>query len=100
MTLDEYRKAMVALKKDFDKATGDLQRTAALSNNPVEKGMLVTDHLGSILVNAIGINWADYSSRLPTCIYSGVILTKQGAPRKDGKTRIVYQTNMVSYDKR
>ena len=63
----------------------------ALSHSTVKIGDMITDHLGSIIVESILLNNANE----PSCIYKGINLLKSGKVSKRQKKRYLYQVNLV-----
>ena len=90
MTLQEYKNR---LKESEDKHRAEiraLQMEFALKNAIHTKGDIVTDHIGSIKVDAIScVAYGD-----PQAVYHGAELKKDLTPRKDGAKRWVYQSNI------
>jgi hypothetical protein len=102
MTRDEYNKAIQCAIDEFDSKTHTIQREYALSRNLYDAGDMITDPIGSIEVERIGVKlvtidpecWNTTDST-PSCIYSGPMLKKDGTARKDGKKRKVYQKDVI-----
>jgi len=93
MTEVEYEQELEALNAEHKRKCNNLMATFALSNNTVMKGDKFTDHIGTIIVEDIKINVSRYE--LPSCIYFGLVLKKDGTPKKDGEKRWAYQTNKL-----
>lgn len=96
MNIEDYKKAVLALRNDAKKREYDLACEYALSNNPVKVGDLVFDNSDSIKVETIKVD----ISRLggpPSCLYVGPKIKKDGTPTKDGKYASVYQSNTVKH---
>lgn len=95
MTLEEYQNA----KKEIElKARLELNKIAkeyALSNSPAQVGNIVRDHIGNCLVTSISFT---ISNGIPSCIYSGPMLTLSGNLFKSKKVRQVYQSNLLKKD--
>ena len=64
------------------------------TNNPHKVGDLVTDHIGSIIIDDIKV-W-EGSLHEPCAVYIGKECSKNGKIYKRGKTRHVFQTNLIS----
>jgi len=93
MTADEYKQQMDAIDQEAEKKKRSLMKQFALSNNPYSAGEIITDHIGSILIEEIKV--CKGISDLPCCIYTGTILTKDGSPtKKKENKRTVYQMNI------
>jgi hypothetical protein len=89
----EYEKRLDELQADFDRKKSALIREIALKNNPYKVGDVVTDHMGSIRIESIGVSML---SGRPSCFYNGVILTKQGEPSKlKHNKRAADQSNLI-----
>lgn len=90
MTLQEYKNR---LKESEDKHRAEIRALRiefALKNATHTKGDIVTDHIGSIKVDAVCCGaYGD-----PQTIYYGVELKKDLTPRKDGAKRWVYQSSI------
>lgn len=93
MTELEYRDELVKLETEYRKKRQELMAKFALSNNTVKKGDKFTDHIGTILVEEIKAQGS--LTGLPSCIYLGVELKKDGTPKKSGEKRWAYQTNKL-----
>lgn len=95
MTLEEYKQQLADLEEKYREDKHKLAIEYAKSNNPAKAGDVVTDHIGSIVVEEI-----HYYSSLgtPTCRYYGTILTKKGEPIKlRNNKRWSYQCNLISH---
>lgn len=60
------------------------------ANNPYKIGDTFTDHRCTIRIEKIQYHCSEAN---PCCIYEGVILRKDGTPRKDGKKESCFQSN-------
>lgn len=92
MTPEEYKKKLKELEQEYRNKRNCLAIDYALSDNHVQIGDTITDHIGSIVVDKIkvgGHNWESVE-----CIYEGYELTKQGKPYKNKRRRVVWQTNL------
>lgn len=63
----------------------------ARSNDIVEDGDLVTDHIGSIKVHDRKVS---YGNGFPCMMYHGVRQKKDGTPFKSGEYTWIYQSNI------
>jgi len=92
MTHNEYKKKLKELAETYRKERERLAFKYAMSNNTVEKGDIITDHIGSIIVDKVkvgGHSWQEVE-----CVYEGFELTKQGRPFKNKRRRVVWQKNL------
>lgn len=94
MTLKDYKNK----KRDIERQAGK-DKTALLIdfvdiNNPYKIGDIVTDHIGSIRYDKLKYTTTgcDY---VPTPIYSGIELKKDGTPKKRIIVRDVYGSNIL-----
>jgi hypothetical protein len=65
----------------------------AFANNPVKEGEKFTDHIGTIVVEKIEVTTSLFG--LPSCMYFGTVLRKDGTPTKKNEKRWAYQTNKL-----
>jgi len=103
MTYEEYERQVNETKHEFDKIEQkywkrlrQLAYDYAMSNNTVNIGDHITDHVGTIEVDKInaGLNqWSGTNN--PICWYEGWVLTKQGHRRKDKKRYIIFQDDII-----
>jgi hypothetical protein len=91
MRVDEYIRRKSELVDAHKKELIDLAKEYALANNPYKVGDLFTDHMGVIRVEKISVHFSSYG--MPSCIYYGVIINKNGLYNKRGEKRNAYQTN-------
>lgn len=93
-------------KENFDKAIAEIEAEMkerkkrlislyASENNPYKIGDVVTDHIGSIIIEKISPSLSFGHASFPCCNYFGTELKKDGTPRKDGSKRSVHQTNII-----
>lgn len=91
MTLEEYGRAFKELQQKYNDDLKRMQIAYALEHNDVKVGdFLITDTGSTICVDKIGV----YAGNPPSCVYSGVVLTRKGTPRKNGERDSIYQMNM------
>ena len=93
MTQEAYNDAIEALNLMVRIEKNELMIQYANSNNPHEKGDIVTDHIGSIIIEKINyyIGFHDF----PSSIYWGTELKKDKTPKKNGSKRNVHQINLT-----
>lgn len=94
MNFEEYKQKLKELKNEFNQKEFDLAKEFVAANNPYKIGDKVTDHIGTIIVEKVGLSW-DISGN-PGARYFGVELNKDGTPNKKGKKRMVWQSNLIS----
>jgi len=92
MTHDEYKEKLKQLEEAYQKEKKQLAVKYAMSNNTVKIGDVITDHIGSIIVDKINVG--GYSWRGVECVYEGFELTKRGRPFKNKRRRVVWQSNL------
>ena len=90
MDFEEYELKINELKHQHNRDIHNLKKEYAMANNTVKIGEVVQDHIGKIIVESIGVYYADK----PECFYCGTELKKNGEPRIKKSTRTVYQTNI------
>jgi len=95
MDFEEYKNKKSVIEHDYNKRLRALAMDYASSNSSVIVGDIVTDHIGSVLVDNIKFSMSS-ANKNPTCVYYGVELTKKMQPRKSGSVRGVWQTNLLN----
>lgn len=93
-TLEKYLKKVQEVEKEKDEKIILLVREFAFANNTVKVGDIVTDHIGSIIVESINSCMPSYN-KLPSCVYFGLELKKDKTPRKDKSKRRVHSSNLI-----
>ena len=93
MTLEEYKNQVKLLQEEHERKRFRLAFEYAISNNNVQVGDFVTDHVGTIKVDKISMF---YDKEIPSLIYYGQEYTKTGKQLKNGSERPVYQINVES----
>ncbi len=93
MTHEEYKLKKEGLEKQHRIVVNSLNRECALSNNKYQVGDIVTDHIGSIKIESIGVE-ISFGSGIPTCTYAGLELKKDLTPTKKLTKRQVWQSNI------
>jgi hypothetical protein len=93
MTELEYRDELVKLEEEYRKKRLVLMAKFATENNTVKKGDKFTDHIGTIIVEEI--KTIPSLTGLPSCIYFGIELKKDGKPKKNNDKRWAYQSNQI-----
>ena len=75
-----HNREVIVLKKDY-----------VNSNNTIGIGQIIRDLEGYIQVKSIGV----YLKEIPCCYYDGIVLSNKQVPHKSGKTRRIYQTQII-----
>lgn len=96
MTKQEYDKKIKVITANYELLKKDLYRKFATANNTYKVGDIVTDHIGSIIIEKIEFLAPStfFNRDYPECSYLGIELTKKGEPKKNGSKRYVYQYNI------
>ena len=92
MNHEEYLQKIKKLEREFENRKLELIKEFVRANNPYKIGDKVTDRIGSIIIENIGIEW--YGSK-PCAIYTGLELKKDGTPTKRQTRRRVWQSNIA-----
>lgn len=95
MTQQEYLDKIEELDTYYMRAKQDIIKSYALSNNPYKVGDSFTDRTGTIRIEKILIRHPDIFNNIPSCVYEGVELKKNGEPKKGNPTRLAWQSNEV-----
>ncbi len=93
ITQQEWEQEQASLIRDFERKKAALIERIALTNNELNIGDTVTDHIGSIRIEKIRPA-NTYGSTMPICIYYGPELRKDGTPKLNGAKRDLYQSNI------
>lgn len=91
MEFEELKAKLEWIEERANERKKDAIREYCLVNNSVKIGDIVTDHIGSVKVEKILV---EYSLTRPQCIYVGSELKKDLTPRKGGSKRNVYAQNL------
>lgn len=92
MTFEEYEAKKKEILEEADRRIAEIGVEFALSNNPVSIGDVITDHYQAIKVDKIHV--VGRLTFLPSCVYSGTLISKTGKPFKNGKKSCVHQSNL------
>ncbi len=90
----EYEEKKKELLERHKKEVDSLFRECALANNPYKKGDIITDHVESISIEKISIYIGSYTE-MPSCVYYGPLVKKDGTPFKNGKKAQIFQSNII-----
>lgn len=96
MTPEEYKSQLNELKKEANQKELELAKTYAFKNNTYEKGDIVTDHIGSVLIVDMKLFIGNRYIDMPSLIYKGIELKKDGKPKKGNPMRDLYQINIIN----
>lgn len=94
MTPEQLKEKVKQLTAKFESDKFELCKEYAISHNPFKEGDIVTDSVGSILIDTIQYTKISSTGALPECVYGGLELKKDKTPRKDGSRRRVYQSQV------
>ena len=94
MTLEDYSKQKRDIERQAEKDKTALLIKFVDLNNPYKIGDIVTDHIGSIRYDKLKYTTTS-SGNIPTPIYIGIELKKDGTPKKRVVVRNVYGSNVL-----
>ena len=92
MNQEEYLEKVKKLELEIEDKKIELMKEFVKANNPYKIGDKVTDHIGSIIIEKIGILYGD---SFPCAVYFGLELKKDGTPTKKGLRRQILQKNAI-----
>jgi hypothetical protein len=88
----EYKERLAALLTQYEADKKKLHREYALSNNPYKIGDMFTDHQGTIRIEKISTYLSSWD--FPQCVYTGIIINKDGKESKvKNNRRNAFQQN-------
>lgn len=93
MNYDEYIAELNTLTDEFNQKRKELIRKYVDENNPYKTGDKVTDHIGTIVIEKISYSVGLYGK--PEAKYYGLVLKKDGTPKKITERRCVFQSNIL-----
>jgi hypothetical protein len=93
MKYEDYLKQKEELTLEFEGKKLDLMIKFVKENNPYKIGDKITDHIGTILIEKIGMGIS--LSNIPCATYTGVELKKDGTPKKQRNIRHVWLCNVL-----
>jgi len=96
MDAETYRKKLSDLKLEFHTKELSLATEFARANNPYKIGDIFTDKIGKIKIEKIQLTYSHFSDNLPSCVYTGLELKKDGTPKKSGDKRTAWQSNDIN----
>lgn len=94
MSPEEYLSSLKIIEDEMLVKKRQLNKLYVKSNNKYRIGDIVTDHLGSILVQELLYSFP-LDSKVPCALYKGQILNKDGSIKKNASQRTVWQTNLI-----
>lgn len=95
MDLAEYTECFDALTEHYKRNKKDLAIRFAKSNNKVKIGDIITDHFHTIVVEKIEYTFSSTGYDVPSCVYHGEHLKKNGERRKKKEQSEVHQVNLI-----
>jgi hypothetical protein len=96
MTKDVYKQRMVQIHKEASDKKEKLIMEYAMCINTHAKGDKITDHMGTIIIEKIRVKGGSSGYEImPSCVYYGLELKKNGEPRKDKSRRDIYISNVL-----
>lgn len=89
MTINDLKENISIIEKDAADKIKQLKKEYCLEHNTKQVGQTFTDHSGdTILIQKILTD-----SHNLCCVYEGVLLNKDGTPKKKSKPRQMWQCN-------
>lgn len=92
MTKQDLKEALATTYYQYELNKKNLYKKYALANNPYKTGDIITDHIGSVKIETIGVYVTNGEAE---CTYSGIQLNKDGNPAKQQKHTQIYQSNII-----
>ena len=94
MRPEEYLSRLKIIEDDFIAKKLQLNNLYVRSSNKFSVGDVVTDHLGSILVQELFFGFP-LESKVPCAVYRGLVLNNNGSIKKNAPRRTVWQTDLI-----
>lgn len=94
MNRDQFEIESIKIEQEFKNKKEKLIREFCDANNPYRVGDKFTDHVGSIIIEKI--RYSIDSTGMPSCVYSGVELKKDGSRKKNDPKRSACQFNDIN----
>jgi hypothetical protein len=91
MTLEEMKEKINIIERESVIKIKAIQREFAILNNPYKIGDIIEDHQCKIQIN--DIKYAVFYG-VPSSVYYGTLIQKNGKPFKSNKQGCIYQTNI------
>jgi len=92
MTPEEFKNKFCEINKEAHKKRVKLSKEYCDSINPVKLGDIFVDHIGPIKVDKI-LNSVGNFNELPSPVYSGIVVRKDGKLSKAKTRRFAWFTN-------
>lgn len=92
--LENYKAHIAEIEKEMQAKKDKLIREYASANNPYKIGDIITDSIGSLIIEKINFVRPSYNT-LPSCVYYGTELKKDGTPMKRQSKRPIYQNYII-----
>lgn len=89
MTPEEYKEKSNDFAAQYNNAMRRLNQEYALSNSPYQAGDTITDGSVTLIIKKI---LAYYGGLLPSCLYYGIELEKDGKPKKKQDGTCIFQS--------
>jgi hypothetical protein len=93
MTKEEYLEEKEKIDKNCQTLKIELLKKYVSSNNQYKKGDIITDYIGSIIIEIFGYSYG-LNNINPCATYTGIEINKNGNPNKKGNRRTIYQPNI------
>jgi len=94
MTQQQYDAAINSLYTEYEQKKKKVAEEYAFANNPYKIGDVISDHIGTIIIEKIRFSFP-FGSKYPCCVYVGTQLKKDGTPHKRQEYTKIFQTNIV-----
>jgi hypothetical protein len=95
MKIEDLKELRKKAYENYNRALSELNIRFALINSSTNIGDVFTDHIGSIRVEKLSVYLSLTESGIPSMIYSGLVLKKDGTPTKKQDRRVAYQINSI-----
>lgn len=93
MSIEAMEDQLALISKQYEIDRKDIIRKYCIEISKASVGDIVTDHIGSVIVEKIGFYFQCWDKPLPT--YFGFEITKAGKRRKNQSKRTVYGSNVL-----
>lgn len=94
MTQEKYLETIAAIDAEYEQKKKKVAEEYAFANNPYKIGDVISDHIGTIIIEKIRFSFP-FGSKYPCCVYVGTQLKKDGTPHKRQEHTNIFQTNIV-----
>lgn len=93
MTKEEYDNKLKGIEEAYKKEKDDLALKYGVENVQYKLGNIIEDNCNKIKITSISIGFT-LLTEYPVPIYKGIILKKDGTPRKKVEYARIYQNNI------